>query len=91
MCRPTEWRSEIDSCWYIGSDGTDDPLWVFKLGIKAGIVGADPRECPFPKMSKEHNEWQRGLCFGLGFSNVFTTDDTGTATNTAFQIQTPAG
>ena len=29
------------------------------MGWWAGLRGADPRECPFDKMTTEYNDWQR--------------------------------
>lgn len=43
-----------------------DPLAIWKHGVLAGIRGDDPRSCPFDQMTKEWDEWQRGLTFGVG-------------------------
>ena len=33
----------------------------FELGWQAGWRGDDPRTCPYEKMTREWNEWQRAL------------------------------
>jgi hypothetical protein len=42
---------------------TTDPLFVFKDGIEAGLLGADPRSCPWDKMT---SEWYDGSVDRLG-------------------------
>lgn len=42
-----------------------DPMAPFGLGFKAGILGYDPRACPYDRMTREWNEWQRGLTIGV--------------------------
>jgi ribosome modulation factor len=37
----------------------------FGLGFKAGILGCDPRECPYATMTMEWAEWQRGQAIGV--------------------------
>lgn len=51
---------------------TTDLMAPFGEGLKAGIVGCDPRECPYDKMTKEWGEWQRGQTIGvtLGDSKI---------------------
>lgn len=44
----------------------------FEEGYKAGIRGDDPRMCPYEKMSKEWNEYQRGLKIGAAIVDVDT-------------------
>jgi ribosome modulation factor len=34
-------------------------------GLRAGIAGEDPRICPYEKMTREWNEWQRWHGYGL--------------------------
>jgi len=33
----------------------------FEMGWQAGWRGDDPRACPYEKMTREWNEWQRAL------------------------------
>ena len=42
-----------------------DPMEPFSEGFRAGILGCDPRECPYDKMTAEWNEWQRGQTLGM--------------------------
>lgn len=44
---------------------TTDTMMPFGLGFKAGILGCDPRECPYDKMTMEWEEWQRGQSIGV--------------------------
>lgn len=51
--------------WYDG-DLSQPEVWTvtirdhspFELGWMAGLMGDDPRLCPFEKMTKEWSEWQ---------------------------------
>lgn len=36
-------------------------MGAFGEGWFGGLRGADPRECPYDKMTREWNAWQRGL------------------------------
>lgn len=49
---------------------TTDPLSVFKDGVDAGLLGADPRVCPWDKMTREWYEWQRGQAWGVQLSQL---------------------
>lgn len=43
------------------------PMQPFCEGYVAGIRGVgDPRCCPYDKMTKEWNEWNRGQGLGCG-------------------------
>lgn len=44
----------------------------FSLGFKAGILGRDPRTCPYDAMTTEWAEWHRGQEIGakLGDAEV---------------------
>jgi ribosome modulation factor len=44
---------------------TDAPMQPFCDGYAAGLCGEDPRSCPYDKMTKERNEWERGQSIGV--------------------------
>lgn len=45
---------------------------AFCEGYRAGLVGPDPRMCPYEKLTKEWVEWQRG--YGVGADLVASAD-----------------
>ena len=58
-----------------GKSETTDHMAPFKEGLGAGLVGADPRVCPYDKMTKEWDEWQRGQAIGVGMANAEVIND----------------
>lgn len=43
---------------------------IFIEGVEAGIRGDDPRSCPHEKMTREHDEWDRGQRWGVGLMEI---------------------
>lgn len=37
-----------------------NPMGPFEEGYRAGLCGDDPRTCPYEKLTKEWQEWNRG-------------------------------